>query len=264
MSFASGSNGNCYYLATEDSAILIDAGVGFRVIKKELDKVGQSLDKARAVFVTHDHADHINSLLGLTIRCYLPVYATAEVHRGISKSYCLKKELDRSYVKYVTKEETVERGEFRVTPFEVPHDSTDSVGYCIEVQGLTFVFLTDLGHITETAARYISRANILIMEANHDETMLKNGHYSPHLKQRIASPTGHLSNRTTAEYLANHFPAGLRHIFLCHLSKDNNHPELAIKTVELALKEHGITVGKDVELTALRRTQPSELYQYVK
>ena len=263
MSFASGSNGNCYYLATESSAILVDAGVGFRIIKKELDKVGQSLDKVRAVMVTHDHADHINSLLGLTIRCFLPVYATAEVHRGISKSYCLKKELDRAYVRYVTKGETIEKDEFLITPFEVPHDSTDSVGYCIEVQGLTFVFATDLGHITETAASYINRANVLIIEANHDETMLKNGRYLPYLKQRIASPTAHLSNRTTAEFLATHFHAGLRHVFLCHLSKDNNHPELALKTVEFALKEKGIIVGKDVEVTPLRRTQPSELYQFV-
>ena len=260
MSLASGSSGNSYYLATDDSAILIDAGKSFKIIKKDLEEAGQSFDKIRAVLVTHDHADHINSLLGLTKRCFLPVYATAEVHQGISQSYCLKVPLEKAFVRYITKEQPIEIGEFRVTPFEVPHDSTDCVGYKIEVRGVTFVFVTDLGHITDTAAKYIVEANYLIMEANHDETMLINGKYPAYLKQRILGPKGHLSNRTTAEFLSSNFPKGLKHIFLCHLSRENNHPALAYKTVELTLREKGIVVGRDVGLTALKRTQHSEVF----
>ena len=99
------------------------------------------------------------------------------------------------------------------------------------------------------------------MEANYDEDMLRMGPYPYYLKERITGSTGHLSNATTADFLAAHFPQGLRHIWLCHLSRENNHPELAVKTVELRLKEHGIIVGRDVLLTALKRTTPSEIYE---
>ena len=262
MSQGSGSSGNCYYLATDETALLIDAGISFKITKKNLEEVGQSLDKVRAVLVTHDHADHINSLLGLTKRCFLPVYATPEVHKGIGQSYCLKVPLEPTYIRYITKEVPIEIGEFRVTCFEVPHDSTDSVGYKIEVQGVTFVFVTDLGHITETVARYISEAEYLIMEANHDETMLKNGRYPKYLKERILGPNGHLSNQTTAAFLSANFPPRLKHLFLCHLSRDNNHPELALKTIELALRERGIVVGRDVEVTALKRSKRSGIFTF--
>lgn len=150
--------------------------------------------------------------------------------------------------------------DFQITCFEVPHDGTDNVGYCISIDGKTFAFLTDIGHITETAAHYIGMANYLVLEANYDETMLRMGPYPAHLKERIAGPNGHMSNREMADYIANHKPEGLRYLWLCHLSKDNNHPELAYKTVEMALKERGILTGQDLQVIPLKRTSPSELY----
>ena len=143
-----------------------------------------------------------------------------------------------------------------------PHDGTDNVGYCIEIDGKVFSFLTDLGEITPTAAHYISKAHYLILEANYDEEMLKMGPYPQYLKERIASKTGHMSNSDTAEFLAENITEHLRYIWLCHLSKDNNHPELAYKTVEWKLKNKGILVGKDVQLLALKRNTPSELYVF--
>lgn len=261
MSLASGSSGNCYFLGTEQYGILIDAGIAARTLRKHLRDVGVGMEKIRAIFITHDHADHIKGVAGLGERLHIPVYATALTHKGIGRSYCMTEKLETS-ARMLQKGEPIQLEDFHIEAFEVPHDGTDNVGYCIDIDGRVFVFLTDLGHITSTAASYIARANYLIMEANYDEDMLRMGPYPAYLKGRIAGPEGHLSNAETADFLATHFPTGLKHIWLCHLSRENNHPELAAKTVELRLKEQGIIVGRDVELTALKRTTPSEMYEF--
>jgi phosphoribosyl 1,2-cyclic phosphodiesterase len=261
ISLASGSSGNCYYLGTEKHGILIDAGIGIRTIKKSLKEVNLSLSNVRAVFVTHDHADHIKAVGHLGEKYNIPVYSTREIHEGINKSYCMTEKLSTS-VHYINKEEPMTLDEFHISAFEVPHDGTDNVGYCIEIGEKTFSFLTDLGHITETAAHYICKANYLILEANYDLEMLRMGPYPKYLKERIAGPNGHMSNTDTADFLAENINENLKYIWLCHLSKDNNHPELAYKTVEWKLKSKGIIVGKDVQLIALKRSSPSDFYEF--
>ncbi|WP_321331297.1 MBL fold metallo-hydrolase [uncultured Bacteroides sp.] len=261
LSLASGSSGNCYYLGTETYGILIDAGIGIRNIKRTLKEVNISMDSIRAVFVTHDHADHIKALGHLGERLNIPIYATALVHEGINKSYCTTEKLSSS-VRYLEKEEPMQLEDFHIVSFEVPHDGTDNVGYCIEIDNKTFSFLTDLGEITPTAAHYIRKANYLIIEANYDDEMLKMGPYPKYLKERISGPTGHMCNADTADFLAENITEDLRYIWLCHLSKDNNHPELAYKTIEWKLKDKGIIAGKDVQLLALKRSMPSDLYEF--
>ena len=152
--------------------------------------------------------------------------------------------------------------DFTIESFEVPHDGTDNVGYFITIDNKSFCFVTDLGEITPLVASYIQRANYLIIESNYDEEMLAMGPYPEYLKNRIASSSGHLSNQTTSRFLAEHIDTHLKYIWLCHLSKDNNHPDLAYKTTELALRDRGIIVGKDVQLFALRRNVPTELYEF--
>ena len=259
LSLGSGSSGNCYYLGTEKNGILIDAGIGIRNVKKIFKDYKLDFSTIKAVFITHDHADHIKAVGNLGEKYGIPVFTTPEIHKGINKSYCVTEKLSTS-VNFIKKEESVEVGDFNITAFEVPHDGTDNVGYCIEIDGKVFSFLTDLGHITETAAKYIKRADYLILEANYDDEMLAMGPYPKYLKERIAGPNGHMSNRETAEFLAENFQANLKYIWLCHLSKDNNHPELAYKTVEMHLLDRGIIAGKDFQLVALRRTIPSEIY----
>ncbi|WP_288325862.1 MBL fold metallo-hydrolase [uncultured Phocaeicola sp.] len=261
ISLASGSSGNCYFIGTDAYGILVDAGIGIRTIKKHLKDLGIGLDTIRAVLITHDHADHIKAVGHLGEKFGIPVYSTPEVHIGINKSYCVTEKLSTS-VRYLNKGTQIQIEDLSITAFEVPHDGTDNVGYCIEADGKIFSFLTDLGHITSTAAEYICRANYLILEANYDEEMLKMGPYPQYLKERIAGPNGHMSNRETAEFLAENITERLKYIWLCHLSKDNNHPELAYKTVELLLRSKGVLVGKDVQLIALKRNTPSELYEF--
>ena len=261
ISIGSGSSGNAYYLGTETDAILIDAGVGIRSIKKGLKERGISMEMIRAVFVTHDHADHIKAVGHLGEKHGIPIYATKEVHEGINKNFCVTEKLSTS-VNYVVKEVPQVIADFKVTPFEVPHDGTDNVGYCVEVGGKVFSFLTDLGEITQTAAKYIKLANYLIIEANYDQEMLRMGPYPLHLRERISCRTGHMSNQDTAAFLSKNYDLHLKYIFLCHLSKDNNHPELALKTIEMALRDSGALVGKDVHVVALKRTMPSVVYHF--
>lgn len=261
LSLASGSSGNCYYIGTETYGILIDAGIAARTIKKGLKEAGISMDMIRAVFITHDHADHIKAVGGLGEKLNIPIYSTALIHQGINKSYCMTEKLHTS-ARYLEKLQPMQLEDFEITSFEVPHDGTDNVGYCVRIGDKTFSFLTDLGEITPTAAEYIRKANYLIIESNYDKEMLRMGTYPAHLKERIASSTGHMSNEDTATFLAENFNEHLKYIWLCHLSKDNNHPELAYKTVEWKLREKGILVGKDVQLCALKRTTPSDVYEF--
>lgn len=261
ISLASGSSGNCYYLGTDHYGILIDAGIGIRTIRKTLKEINIPIDSIKAVFVTHDHADHIKAVGHLGEKFHIPIYTTAQIHEGINRSYCMTEKLHSS-AHFLEKEEPMTLEDFRIESFEVPHDGTDNVGYCVEIGGKVFSFLTDLGEITPTAAKYILKANYLILEANYDEEMLKMGPYPKYLKERISSNTGHMCNADTADFLAENITEHLRYIWLCHLSKDNNHPELAYKTVEWKLKNKGVIVGKDVQLLALKRNTPSELYVF--
>ncbi|MDR2968726.1 MAG: MBL fold metallo-hydrolase [Tannerellaceae bacterium] len=261
ISLASGSSGNCYYLGTDTYGILIDAGIGIRTIRKVLKDNNIDLAQIAAVLVTHDHADHIKTVGCLGEKYNLPVYATESVHNGIDKSRYVEETLHGSR-RIIQKEVPFRINDFNITAFEVPHDSTDNVGYHIEYENHRFTFATDVGHITETVGKYICLANHLIIEANYDEEMLRSGSYPFFLKERVASPTGHLSNKGAAEFLATHYHFELKDIWLCHLSKDNNHPELAYKTVNERLYQEGIRVGKDVNLFVLKRTTPSDVFEF--
>lgn len=260
FSLASGSSGNCYYIGTPGYGILIDAGIGIRTIKKVLKDRSIDLSQIAAILITHDHADHIKTVGCLGEKYSIPIYTTEDVHRGIDKSRYVEETLLASR-RIIRKEETFQIRDFKITAFEVPHDSTDSVGYYIEFEDQKFTIATDVGHITDTISNYLCKANHLILEANYDEEMLKFGTYPTFLKERVASPTGHLSNREAAEFLASHFQTHLRNVWLCHLSRDNNHPELAFKTVDIRLFNEGIRVGKDLNLYTLKRTTPSDIFE---
>ena len=256
FSLSSGSCGNCYYLGNTSYGILIDAGIGPRVIKKRLAEHGVGLSSIQALLITHDHYDHIKSAGYLGEKMHIPVYATREVHRGIANSPLVRHSLNGLAV-YIEKRVPFRIKDFLITPFDVPHDSIDNAGYFFEFVGHTLTLATDVGMITNEVAHYISKAKHLIIESNYDEEMLSKGHYPYHLKQRITNGTGHLSNSQAGQFLADNFPAGLRNIWLCHLSGDNNNPELAYQTVKSHLKRGGIQVGKKVVLHVLERNKLS-------
>ena len=261
ISFGSGSSGNCYLLYTDDDALLIDAGVGIRTLKKNFRDYGITLTQVHHLLITHDHADHIKCVGSISHDLHLPVYATEEVHRGIDRNYCVTRKVDAVDRHIIEPGHTIEMGDFRVTPFSVPHDSSDNVGYMIEAGGVAFCIITDAGHITDEIASYIQQADYLVIEANHDREMLAAGPYPEHLKVRIASGTGHLNNNDCGEAIAQNMTERLRHVWLCHLSEENNHPELARKTVESVLRSYGIVAGKDLQLEVLKRTVPTGIFE---
>lgn len=255
ISFGSGSSGNCYYLGTESDGLLIDAGLGIRLLKKYIKDFGLMLPVFRNILITHDHADHIKSAGIISYELNVPVYATDKVHHGIDGNYQVRRKIDGALRRKVVKNEEFTAGEFTVTAYDVPHDSSDNVAYEIRVQGVTVSIITDAGSLTEELCGVISRADYLIIEANHDEEMLTQGSYPPYLKTRILGPQGHLSNRTCAEALADNMSDKLKHIWLCHLSEENNHPELARKTVETILADRG-KLSPQLTIEVLKRRKP--------
>ncbi len=261
ISFGSGSSGNCYMLYTETDGLLIDTGIGIRTLKKYIHNYGLKLTDIHHILITHDHADHIKSVGTISGDYFIPVYATRDVHQGINNNYCVRRKIQPINAKQFEKGSTLQIGDFEVTSFNVPHDSSDNVGYRIRYEGVTFCLMTDVGHVTEDMKSYIQEANYLVLEANHDEEMLENGPYPTYLKERVRSDYGHLSNRVCADTLVENATPRLRHVWLCHLSEENNHPELARKTVEMILRNNGIIPGKDFELDVLKRQTPSEIYE---
>ena len=259
--FASGSSGNCYYLGTRRQGILIDAGISARSIQKYLREMGLDFQNIMGVLVTHDHADHIRAVGTLGERVKLPIYTTQEIHEGIDRNYGVREKLRGSSRRYFNKGEEWELFGMKINTFGIEHDSTDCLGYCIDYMGQRFVLMTDCGSVNEEMEAYIRTANHLVIEANHDEHMLLNGPYPTYLKERILSPRGHQSNDVCGELLERNWHPDLRNVWLCHLSLENNDPDIAFNTVASYLEEIEIIPGQDIFLKALDRTTPSPIYE---
>jgi len=257
VSLSSGSNGNCYYIGNESVAFLIDVGIGGRTIKKRLSDIGISFDSIDFVLVTHDHGDHIKCLGLLTQRFHKPVYTTQTLHKALSRNFFTAGKLS-GCVHHIEEGKTEDICGVSVTPFVVPHDATQTVGYFIEISGEKFTVMTDLGEVTDDAVSYASKADHLIVEANYDVDMLVCGPYPPMLKSRIMSGNGHLSNEQTASLVRRAAHPELKDIFLCHLSEHNNTPEIAFNAVKETLGK----INSQASLTCLPRMQTSNLYQY--
>ena len=260
LSLSSGSNGNCYYIGDGTRGILIDVGIGGRSIRKRLLQNGISIDSVVFVLVSHDHYDHIRSLGTFTERFKKPVYATAEVLRALEHHYCTA-----GYMKGCTHalvpDQVNNIGDVEVTPFRVPHDAEDTVGYHILFGGERFTFMTDIGAPTDAAVHYASLADHLIVEANYDVDMLMRGTYPPDLKHRIMAGHGHLSNEQMASLLKRSWHPGLRDIYLCHLSENNNTPSLALSAARGAMRDLGVS-EEEVRLRHLPRREASELFSW--
>ena len=261
MSLASGSTGNCYYLEHDGQGLLIDAGIALYDIKTGLEQAALSLEHdVQAILLTHNHGDHARTVGKLANRYELPVYATHPVQCGLDYMRGMERiKHDRRYA--IEPEVPFELIGLVVTPFSVPHDSADNVGYHISSEdGFSFTLATDIGHLTPTIEYYASLAHHLVLESNYDPEMLRIGKYPPFLKKRISGPLGHLSNDESVEFLCRIWKPTMRNVFLCHLSKENNHPELVRKTFDIRLFSEGIRVGKDVYVTPLQRNHCSPMY----
>ncbi|MEE0997579.1 MAG: MBL fold metallo-hydrolase [Paludibacteraceae bacterium] len=255
FSLGSGSSGNCYYIGNAKRGILIDAGIGARSIKKRLKSAGVSMEQILAVFVTHDHFDHIKAVSALGNKEHIPVYSTQKILDGINNNIKLREKLEISAQKTIENFQSVQIGDFTITSFPLSHDASDNSGYKIDYQGLTFTVATDLGCPNEYLHEYIAQSDILILEANYDEIMLQTGPYPEKLKQRVAGDCGHLGNQQTADILMKSSTDKLKYLFLCHLSQQNNKPELALDAVKGTVPKHTL-------INVLPRTDISEFFEF--
>lgn len=269
MSFGSGSSGNSCYIGTSSSGIIVDAGVRADIVEDSLAESGIKMDNVKGVLLTHDHSDHVRYVYTLLRNNkHLKLFCTNRVINAVLKRHNISKRL-KDYHVPIFKEIPFKLCDFEVTAFEVPHDGSDNMGFSISYEGRNFVIATDMGAAHERAVHYISQANYLVVESNYDSRMLTLGPYPEYLKARIRTDNGHMDNEATAALLAQIASPRLSHIFLCHLSRDNNTPEIALEASRRALLSKGFTVGNceetltdraaDVQLMALPRFEPTRL-----
>lgn len=219
-SLNSGSNGNCYYVGNEREAILVDAGISCRETEKRMARLGLNMSKVKAIFVSHEHSDHIRGIPVLAKKFNLPVYITPGtlLHMGNS--------LDVQLVHHLREFETITIGELEITSFPKVHDATEPHSFIISCRDIKVGVFTDLGVVCDQLIRYFSQCHAAFLEANYDEDMLENGGYPYHLKRRIRGGKGHLSNKQALALFMTHRPPYMTHLLLAHLSKNNNDPKL--------------------------------------
>jgi len=233
----SGSAGNCAYVETDETRILIDAGFSLRQIRRRLALIGRGAENLTGILITHEHSDHVQGLAGLGEKLQVPVYCNRPTQEAIQDQ--LQTKLD---CRLFATGATFEVGDVKVETFNVPHDAQDPVGFLLHTPGGNIGFLTDLGHATKLVLERVRRANVLVLEANHDVKMLQDCPHRPwSLKQRILSRHGHLSNEAAAEAAEQIMSAELRHLYLGHLSRECNRPELAHRVVQERLQKIGAT-----------------------
>ncbi len=231
----SGSSGNCAYVETEETRLLIDAGFSLRQIRQRLATIGRTPENLTAIIVTHEHIDHIQGLTMLAEKLEVPVYCNRETHYGIESQ--LRAKLPCRIFNTGT---SFDVGDITVENFSIPHDAMDPVGFLLRTPCANLGFLTDLGHTTRLVLERVRPAHALVLESNHDVKLLQDCPHRPwSLKQRILGRHGHLSNEDAAQALEEIMTADLRHLYLGHLSRECNRPELAEKVTKRKLQEMG-------------------------
>jgi phosphoribosyl 1,2-cyclic phosphodiesterase len=231
----SGSSGNSILLHHSRGNLLVDAGLSGRETGRRLAELSLSLESIHGILLTHEHQDHIRGLKTLSKRHHIPIYASpAAIHAGR-----LEREIE-GWESIACGQEFMLAG-MSILPFSVSHDCADPMAFVIQADGLRLGIALDLGYVSGLVKERLTKCDGLILESNHDVEMLKVGPYPWELKQRVLSRRGHLSNESVAQFLETDFDCRARYIFLAHLSKQNNHPELALLSAQRALSARGFS-----------------------
>lgn len=253
----SGSSGNSLFIGADDTRILVDAGMPGRAIEAQLRALGVSPDTLSGILITHEHTDHIKGVGILSRKYDLPVYANEGTWTAMQEKIggiALKNQ------RLFYTGEDFYIGPLNISPFAIPHDAAEPVGYAFYYGAIKAATATDIGHVNDKWLSAVSGAQVMMLESNHDVGMLMCGRYPVQLKTRIKGRRGHLCNEDSAKALVTLCEAGLRSVVLGHLSAENNLPELAFKTAYDALCAAGVRPGKDVTLEIARRDQISGIY----
>ena len=251
---ASGSKGNAAVIRAGEQAFLVDVGISCRQLTERLHQAGMKPEDLTGVLLTHEHNDHVKGLPVFCRKYRLPVFANERTWQYMPK----KSEMERSCCRLLPKK--LSSGSLEIIPFAVPHDAASTVGYVFKSGGSKCTYLTDVGFVTDEVRQNIADADVVVLEANHDVKMLEAGPYPYYLKRRILGDYGHLSNENAGRLLSSILHDNLKHIFLGHLSKENNYEELAYETVRLEITE-GDTPYKanDFPITVAKRDAVSQI-----
>lgn len=245
-SLNSGSNGNCYYIGNEKEAVLVDAGISCRELERRMKRLNLSMQKIKAVFISHEHTDHVRGLASLIKKYPVPVYITTPTLR-FSRLY-FETDVTRNFKAH----ETIRIGDLCITPFPKWHDAADPYSFTISYNDITIGVFTDIGLPCENVVQHFQQCHAAFLEANYDDAMLDKGNYPYHLKNRIRGERGHLSNKQSLELFKRHRPSFMTHLLLAHLSQNNNCPKL----VEELFTQH----AEGVKMIVASRYQETEVY----
>lgn len=233
-SIASGSTGNCIYMGSENTHLLIDVGISGKKVDAGLKELELEAKDIQGILITHEHIDHVRGLGVLARRYELPIYATEGTFERIKQMSMLGK-IDEGLFHMIQADKSFQIGDIKVRPFQTPHDAAEPVAYRLECGKKTAAVATDMGFYDEYIIQYLKNLDVLLLEANHDIQMLQAGPYPYALKKRIMSKQGHLSNESAGQLLCKVLHDNLRKIYLGHLSKENNYAELAYEAVKLEI-----------------------------
>jgi len=249
---ASGSKGNCTLVSSSGTRLLVDAGLSCRELLRRLALCGGDANCIDAILITHEHSDHVGGLRVLAKRLKIPVYMTEATHDAYRR---YARDAAGNRVKLERLElfrpgHVFNIGDVTVTPFTIPHDAIDPVGFTFRSEGVKVAVCTDLGYMPASVRDHIRGCQVLMIESNHDLEMLRGGPYPWAVKQRVMSRVGHLSNDALADFLTTDYDGGAEYVILAHLSEQNNHPEIARMTAERALGEQRNFVRNQLVLAA--------------
>jgi phosphoribosyl 1,2-cyclic phosphodiesterase len=234
---ASGSRGNTAVVESSRTRILVDAGISCRETFKRMKLAGLDPRTLSAILITHEHSDHVYGLATLARKLDVPVFMTGATHQAWARSL----RDDAGQLPKLARLEIFFAGrsfqiaDVTVTPFTIPHDAADPVGFTFRAEGAKIAIATDLGYMPASVCDQLRRCDVLVLESNHDVEMLRVGPYPWSVKQRVMSRVGHLSNDSLAQFFAKEYDGGASYIVLAHLSEQNNHPEVARRVAEEAL-----------------------------
>lgn len=252
-SLFSSSSGNCTYIGCSQGGILIDIGVSAKKTETALGDIGVDPKSVAAIFVTHEHTDHISGIRVFAKRYGIKVYSSAGTLKGMVEAKAVTPDIDAQ----VIPSSGTEAGGMFIKPFKTPHDSLESMGFTVVTSdGKRLAVATDMGHITEDFTNAVSGCDLVLLESNHDIGMLQNGPYPFFLKQRILSNFGHLSNGSCAEAAVRLVESGTTRLVLGHLSKENNLPSLAFETTRSAMSMAGARENIDYLLSVAGDRNP--------
>lgn len=258
-SIASGSSGNCIYIGSENTHILVDAGISNKRIQQGLNEIGLKGDDLDGIFITHEHSDHIKGLGVLCRKFHIPVYATQETLEEIGAMKSLGG-FDGELLNPICPDGDFSLGDLSVRPFKIDHDAVNPVAYKVRCGGKSVAVATDFGHFDQYIIDNLQGLDALLLESNHDVRMLETGPYPYYLKRRILGDFGHLSNENAGRLLNCVLHDRLKKIFLGHLSQENNYEELAYETVKLEINEGSCPYGaSDFSISVARRDAMSEI-----